>query len=666
MAMRNSGPLRNEPLIKTIHMPASKVMPAPGDAAAPNRKNLTKLWQALEPLMTEALSACVLEEPDDPLGFVIERLSAAHQRGLSVAPAATKPKDTPAKAALRAKVETALKPLQQAQQTDAAGEKHALPESLQNFTTLAEEKDIIEVAEPLRALEAAVAREPDSKEAAAALDAGLKKLIKVTKAKIESRADKAELEALLTECEAAISAGNRDFERVYRAVWAVLLSSEAHLLPRFEKAVGALLECIKRPDDKPLQRKEAKDPTTLLVDAAHTKPKFEAVAEQLATLGSGTRLEMQHVGDKDKHGHETSGLKKLQRVVEKALLKPASDATVGETDSVLDVVRAMIVVKDFGVVAAIVEGLKALSDAELVDVLRLKNRFESPSAGGWRDLMINLVIVGDERQHVCEIQIVHEMMLTARKGLPGVRAVTAAGPCALPVATRCAASTRAPASIPLPLLPVCLHVCAAPCAPARDAQHEVYAKVRTASELVERLGKERELRRTAVAKLRADGATEAEVVAVSEDAWLIDDAEWVRCFGDRAQLSTKVKADEEGRVVKVYLFKCSHMKALPASVGKLRALQKLNLTVCRGLTSLPAELGQLQALTELNLTVCEGLTSLPAELGQLQALTQLNLESCSGLTSLPDLSGLKVKNLPEKLQPWEEGGRKAFALPPQA
>ena len=86
---------------------------------------------------------------------------------------------------------------------------------------------------------------------------------------------------------------------------------------------------------------------------------------------------------------------------------------------------------------------------------------------------------------------------------------------------------------------------------------------------------------------------------------------------------------------------CEHMKELPASVGKLKAL------------------------TKLNLTNCSGLTSLPPELGGLQALTKLILGDCRGLTSLPDLSGLEkleVKDLPEKLKPWEEGGRKAFAL----
>ena len=49
-----------------------------------------------------------------------------------------------------------------------------------------------------------------------------------------------------------------------------------------------------------------------------------------------------------------------------------------------------------------------------------------------------------------------------------------------------------------------------------------------------------------------------------------------------------------------------------------------------------------------------------------RSLQKLRLAECSGLTSLPDLSGLeKLKNvnLPEAMQPWEERGRKAFALP---
>ena len=616
---------------------------------------LEEVWGRLE-----ALEAGDAETENERLRKRVAALEAENARLKAqqqpMAEPAAKPNDTAEQAALRAKVGAALKPLQQAKQTQEKGHKHALPESLQSFTTLAEEPAIIEVVDPLQALEAAVAREPDSKEAAAALDAALKKLVEVMRAKIEERTagmqgfenlfhpgttceksgqspivgyrynwydnewhDLCEAEyqklpddekakfslpgnyhkiaptasKLLQDIEATIAAGNRDFERVYCAVWAVLQSGEEHLFQRFKEAVTTLLERIKKPGTKPGQREEAKEPTTLLVDAVRAKPSFEVIVEELATSVSGAKLEMVRVGAKDRHGKETSGLKKLQRVVEKALLKPVGDATVGETDSVLDVVRAMIVVKDFGVLAAIVDGLKTLSDAELVDVLRLKNRFKEPSPGGWRDLMVNLVILSDERRHVCEIQIVHEMMLTARKGLPG---------------------------------------------------HAVYNKVRTAQELVERLGKERELRLETVRKVRAagGGASDLQVIAAFEDGWLISDAEWAQAAGNNAvQLAEKCEVNEEGRVVGLNLAE-STLKELPASVGRLKALQTVNLYYCTNLTSLPAELGQCMALTELAL--CE----------------------CSVLTSLPDLSGLEkleVTDLPEMLNPWEEQGRKAFALP---
>ena len=137
------------------------------------------------------------------------------------------------------------------------------------------------------------------------------------------------------------------------------------------------------------------------------------------------------------------------------------------------------------------------------------------------------------------------------------------------------------------------------------------------------------------------GAADAEVIAEFEDGGLLTDAAWARCAGDAMQLANKVTADEEGRVKEVNLFMCSDMKELPASVGRLQALQKLNL----GYT---------------------GLTSLPAEVGNCVKLESLLLNDCKGLTSLPDLSGrekLKVLDLPKAMKPWEERGRKAFALP---
>ena len=50
---------------------------------------------------------------------------------------------------------------------------------------------------------------------------------------------------------------------------------------------------------------------------------------------------------------------------------------------------------------------------------QVKDRFKHPSGGGWRDVMINFYVVGDGAKHVCEVQLVHKSLLTARKGLPG-------------------------------------------------------------------------------------------------------------------------------------------------------------------------------------------------------------------------------------------------------
>ena len=55
-------------------------------------------------------------------------------------------------------------------------------------------------------------------------------------------------------------------------------------------------------------------------------------------------------------------------------------------------------------------------------VVRVKDRFKHPSGGGWRDVMINYTSwssTAPTQARVCEVQLVHKSLLTARKGLPG-------------------------------------------------------------------------------------------------------------------------------------------------------------------------------------------------------------------------------------------------------
>jgi leucine-rich repeat protein SHOC2 len=100
---------------------------------------------------------------------------------------------------------------------------------------------------------------------------------------------------------------------------------------------------------------------------------------------------------------------------------------------------------------------------------------------------------------------------------------------------------------------------------------------------------------------------------------------------------------ENGRVVKLKLENFGLTGAVPADIGQLTSLTKLNLNRNQ-LTSLPAELGQLTSLTRLDLFGNQ-LTSVPAEIGQLTSLEGLDLRY-NQLTSVPaeigQLTSLKL------------------------
>jgi surface protein len=145
----------------------------------------------------------------------------------------------------------------------------------------------------------------------------------------------------------------------------------------------------------------------------------------------------------------------MGRIVEKSLLRVDDP---GNADQIFDVVRCMVQCKSMRQVAEVV---RRVSESKKVELVRCKERFElRVSGGGWRDCMLNFVVtpaasVGDAEQEgragqeeeagegaegggeekseggggstaakqtcrvICELQIVHEGMMTARKGLPG-------------------------------------------------------------------------------------------------------------------------------------------------------------------------------------------------------------------------------------------------------
>ena len=69
---------------------------------------------------------------------------------------------------------------------------------------------------------------------------------------------------------------------------------------------------------------------------------------------------------------------------------------------------------------------------------------------------------------------------------------------------------------------------------------------------------------------------------------------------------------------------------------QLQRLTKLNMGSCEyRFKALPESIGQMRALTTLDLYDCSSLAALPDQIGQLQALTALNVAG-SGLIGLPD------------------------------
>ena len=52
-------------------------------------------------------------------------------------------------------------------------------------------------------------------------------------------------------------------------------------------------------------------------------------------------------------------------------------------------------------------------------ILRVKNRFEEPTPGGWADIMINACFPDDEKLHIFELQFVHTKMSVMRKEIGG-------------------------------------------------------------------------------------------------------------------------------------------------------------------------------------------------------------------------------------------------------
>jgi hypothetical protein len=164
--------------------------------------------------------------------------------------------------------------------------------------------------------------------------------------------------------------------------------------------LGNKLEGQSSPDTKFCQ--DRNQLVRLYQDAQRVKPTFDSVFSKIAASTNGRFL--------------PGTLKPLFRALEKTVMKRSDDPTLDRAERVCDVVRGMLVYKEFG---GMVRGMQAMANHADVHHMRTKCRFAVPTSGGWRDVVSNIRFHSDEEGHICEIQFVHDRMLVVRKQMGG-------------------------------------------------------------------------------------------------------------------------------------------------------------------------------------------------------------------------------------------------------
>ena len=297
-----------------------------------------------------------------------------------------------------------------------AGKKPAhdeakLPKALENFDVLAEAPTItaITLNPAFAAAQDAVQKDPGDEASRAALGRLVSKLSNAITEAVQARLnDDAGDVPIKNVLRNVIREGNKDFQQVYKSVWNLILGVEKDGINAYMLSVVSLHMEGRGPLDKATGnvglRQITKDATELYHHAASIHKKYISFVTDL-------------VGGMEVKTSLPSKLKKMGRIAEKCILKRPDDP--GNADKVCDIVRGMVTCSSMADVAELVRRMEKAAGEQIV-LTRCKDRFvESPSAGGWRDCMLNFYLKSDANRHICELQLVHEQMLTARKGLPG-------------------------------------------------------------------------------------------------------------------------------------------------------------------------------------------------------------------------------------------------------
>ena len=239
----------------------------------------------------------------------------------------------------------------------------SLPPALSRFTPLCQESAVQAALEELPALEKALVKEPQSEVAYTALAAGLGRVRGVLERRIDERTREA---GIIGVCDRVVESGANHFLGVYVSVYQTIENTED------VQAHRVLAACLRRTMRSDEARQRTADIAELYRDAVLSAHGFGAVVRGVAERCHGATLEFTE-----------SKPKRTSRMLEKALLRRGEGH--GRAERICDVVRCMIVVRNMRSLQEVLEDFLRLHMSGDVVVVRVKDRFETPSG----DIPIN-------------------------------------------------------------------------------------------------------------------------------------------------------------------------------------------------------------------------------------------------------------------------------------
>ena len=230
-------------------------------------------------------------------------------------------------------------------------------------------------------------------------------------------------------------------EELHRAAYQDVMNGVSEE-PEFDELLDVVAEacsCLASP--APQQRTEAaRNVEILYSDAENVSDAFLRFVQGLRDKTCNSKLHVaQHEGEVYTTvldpPQKALVLKNEARVLVKTGLQPGPAGEHFMCGKCFDIVRAGLAfesIADIKVALKLVLACDQNMELELglgkmllgdfarsIRVVRIKNRFEATTPGGWGDIMVNFYFEADQNKHIVELQLMHGRMMTVRKAMKG-------------------------------------------------------------------------------------------------------------------------------------------------------------------------------------------------------------------------------------------------------